>query len=844
MISALSIKRLLLGVIFFFFLPFFSSRAQTPAIKVTAGLPARADLATGTISLPAPGSSLQQIVYGNGTYLALTINPPTLFRSADGKDWSRVFTGPNVLGTDTVFNSGQRPVLAFGAGRFVMAADSGQLFSSSDGLSWTTINLGTRVNFHDVEYFNGVFNLVGDSLSYYTSTDGLSWTRVNTNVGSPGDYYDQVVSGNGYLVLDVIHIDTFPVQIECRSTTGPQGPWLADTLRGDAGGTFRFLNGHFYKLGLTKISTDAHSWTTVLLKGSTISTFDAFADSGKVYLLTTFNNTDAPPGIILPTSDNGVTFGDSVFVTIAGEHGAYFNHNYYVYGTSGLSGSQDGLHYHMLGSTGSKAAAGDTNYVKIGANQDGSFMYSSRDFVNWALHDSLKSGLPGILFDGTQYVAEGPTVYSSPDGGHWSVKGANGIYIDHFAFGGGVYVGYDSRSANALLYSTDGVVWQLATLPDLSQPRGPDIYLGQFTKIRYANGRFILLTAHGDGDRGNMLVSTDGIHFDFGFPDGTLSRNLAPRGFNDIVYDPDSSKYYLIGTGTYPDGIERFFSIGFSRLDSSALFDTVSTIRGLPDGTILSFSGEASFSYSHGHFVGAADDFTHRIGSDFYNSYLLWSTDGHTWDSHSIGGFTQLISNLPAGDKFFMEGTANYELIADFSPVGPPPPPLVLDFDARAFQNSKVLLSWRISAARDVWRFVIQRSTGATGWDSIGVVEAQRGVRYRFIDNSPLPGDDAYRLLITDSNGTQQFSAVRHVHLGPPVTVYPNPVRDVLTINAGTPAHRSYVLSNGFGRVVQRRDSDAATLTLFMGNLPPGIYTLFVLEQGSYPSQLQIIHYK
>ncbi|MBS1606574.1 MAG: hypothetical protein JST42_28215 [Bacteroidetes bacterium] len=844
MISALSFRRIRLGVTFFFFLAFFNSRAQAPAITVKAGLPARYDLSSGAASPAVPGSSVQQIVHGNGIYLAGTINPPTLFRSADGNEWSRVFTGPNLLGKDTVLNAGQRPVLAFGGGRFVLAADSGQLFSSPDGLNWTSINLGTRVNFHDVEYFNGVFNLVGDSLSYYTSTDGVSWTRVNTNIGSPGDYYDLVLSGNGYLVLDVIHIDTFPVQIACRSTTGPQGPWTADTLRGAASGSIRFLNGHFYKVnGPTMVSTDAHSWTTLMLRGSTISTFDAFADSSKVYLLTTFNQTDAPPGIILPTPDNGATFGDSVFVTIVGEHGAFINHNYFVYGTSGISGSQDGIHYHMLGSTGSKAAAGDSNYVKIGANPDGSYMYSSRDFVSWTPHDSLKNGLPGILFDGTRYLAEGPTVYSSPDGGHWSVKGTNWRYMDHFAFGGGVFVGYSSQRSDSLWYSTDGVIWQPAILPDLSQPRAPDINLGQFTKIRYANGRFILLTAHGDGDRANMLVSSDGIHFGFGFPNGIGSRYLAPRGFNDIVYDPDGAKYYLIGTGTYPDGTERFFSLGFSSLDSFAIFDTANTIRGLPDGTILSLSGEASFSYSHGHFVGAADDFTHRSGGNFYNSYLLWSTDGLNWDSHSIGGSTQLISNLASGDVFRMEGTANYELMADFSPVGPPPPSLVMDFDARAFQNSKVLLSWRISAARDVRRFVIQRSTGTAGWDSIGVVAAQRGIRYRYVDNSPLPGDDAYRLAITDSNGSMQYSPVRHVHLGPAVTVYPNPVRDVLTINAGTPGHRSYVLTNGFGRVVRRTDSDAATLSLFMGNLPPGIYTLFVLEQGSYPGQLQIIHY-
>jgi len=843
MISALSLKRLLPGVILFFSLTFpTESRAQAPAITLKAGLPASYDLTPA--SFRVPGSSIQQVVYGNGIYLASAIIPPALFRSVDGKEWSRVFTAPDITGTDTVFNQGQRPVMAYGAGHFILASDSGRLFSSPDGLSWTKIDLGTKIKFYDVEYLDRSFYLAGDSASLFTSADGLSWTRHHTNIGPPGSYYDGILAGNGYLVLDVIHIDTGYMQLVCRSTSGPDGPWSIDTLRAIEGGSLRFLKDHFYKLSSSsQVSADAHSWTTIYRSGVAVSSADGFTDGARVYLLSPVYGEPGSPGNILPTANAGASFDDTIHLSMLSEHGAFFNNSYFVYGFQGVTSSTDGLNYHILGSTGSKAAAGDTNFVKIAANLDASYLYTSTDFTHWTGHDSVKKGLPGILFDGTQYLAEGPTVYSSPDGSHWSVKGTSSPKPDHFAYGGGVYVAYNSQLSDSLWYSTDGVAWQPAILPDLSVPRSPDISLGQFNKIRYANGRFYLLTGYGSPDAAYLLISSDGIHFSFGFPQGLGSKGLLPRSFNDIVYNPDSAKYYLIGSGLYEDGSTRFFSMDFSSFDSIGVFIPRDTVRGLPSETMLSFTGETSFSYSHGHFVGAADDITHVAGGYLYNSYLLWSTDGLSWDSHPIGGPTQLLSNLVSGDLFRMEGTANYELVANFSgPVGPPPPPLSIEFDAIAFRNSKVLLTWRISPPREVSQFTIQRSTNSSGWDSIGVVSAHRGLIYHFIDDTPVPGTDAYRLLITDTNGTQQYSPVRHVRLGSPVTVWPNPVRDILHINAGSPAPRSYILCNAFGRTIIRKESDAATLTIFVGSLPPGIYTLFVLEQGSYPGQVQIIH--
>jgi len=75
--------------------------------------------------------------------IVIASSPRQLYKSVDGVSWSKV-AGPN-LGSDTNINDyKQHPSLAYGAGRFVLASDSGRIFSSPDLLTWTRSTVGTR----------------------------------------------------------------------------------------------------------------------------------------------------------------------------------------------------------------------------------------------------------------------------------------------------------------------------------------------------------------------------------------------------------------------------------------------------------------------------------------------------------------------------------------------------------------------------------------------------------------------------------------------------------------------------------------------------------------------------
>lgn len=68
--------------------------------------------------------------------------------------------------------AGQLTAVTYGAGKFV-AANANNLIYSADGATWTVSQAGS---FSSVRFFNGLFVAVGYPGIIYTSTDGVTWT--------------------------------------------------------------------------------------------------------------------------------------------------------------------------------------------------------------------------------------------------------------------------------------------------------------------------------------------------------------------------------------------------------------------------------------------------------------------------------------------------------------------------------------------------------------------------------------------------------------------------------------------------------------------------------------------
>lgn len=127
--------------------------------------------------------------YGASRYVAVGANSTNaILYSTDALTWSAVTTGPAVDMFD----------VAFGNSVFVAVGTSGAIFSSSDGVTWTTRSAGANT-FNKVIYANSLFVAVGAAGRIYTSPDGATWTLQTS--GTSNQLNDIVWSGTTFCIV-------------------------------------------------------------------------------------------------------------------------------------------------------------------------------------------------------------------------------------------------------------------------------------------------------------------------------------------------------------------------------------------------------------------------------------------------------------------------------------------------------------------------------------------------------------------------------------------------------------------------------------------------------------------
>jgi hypothetical protein len=173
----------------------------SPTMKATPR-PAGGLLPDGTNSWKtgaAIGKAINNVVYGTIT-TCLSYSLPTgiyvavgpagaIFSSTDGINWtsrapSGYTTNLNAVATYTSFvNSPTAPGLVF-----VAVGDGGAVISSTDGLTWTTpANQagGSTSNLHSISVANATFVAVGDGGTIQTSLDAVTWVVQASNTTQP-----------------------------------------------------------------------------------------------------------------------------------------------------------------------------------------------------------------------------------------------------------------------------------------------------------------------------------------------------------------------------------------------------------------------------------------------------------------------------------------------------------------------------------------------------------------------------------------------------------------------------------------------------------------------------------
>jgi hypothetical protein len=213
-------------------------------------------------AIPSVGyNRFRGVAYGNGRFVTDNGRFVTagllIYTSADGVVWHQSGVGDNIF-TGTHYFTG----ITYGNDRFVLIGDNhhdyntgldttAAVFISSNGVTWTRGESGTRYSLSAIAYGNGLFVAVGFGI--VTSEDGIIWTTVtstDSRISLTGIAFgnDRFVAVGGNIAL-----------------TSPNGTtWTRyDLGAGNFASSITYGNGLFVAVGAKMIlaSPDGITWT-------------------------------------------------------------------------------------------------------------------------------------------------------------------------------------------------------------------------------------------------------------------------------------------------------------------------------------------------------------------------------------------------------------------------------------------------------------------------------------------------------------------------------------------------------------------------------------------------------
>ncbi|RLA17397.1 MAG: hypothetical protein DRQ56_09265, partial [Gammaproteobacteria bacterium] len=491
---------------------------------------------------------LDDVVFADGRFVAVTASSSSTYISADGKDWE-VF--------DQVEEHAFQDI-TYGNGRFVAVGSSGDYGYSLDGIDWIT---GSGIILYDVAFGNGTFVAIGNDGAVSTSPDGEIWTARAS--GTVEDLSSLIFADNEFVAVGrnktIIHSSngiTWQAVIQDASSA----------LAGSSYYNIGYVDGRYY---LKTISAEAN-YTAVNISNWSITGVDTGRNRGSMSVATdsfTFVNYRgqySADGLIwtLPLYDDtrAIAYGNGSFVIVGDtgliyssedgiswqQHGGnkiqvlergaiIFAEGRFVYTRPGSSihSSYDGLQLdHSTLVLGTNDSFHDILYngsLYIAVTSDGA-IYSSDDALVWTerLPEEDATGFYAVASGGGRFVAVGQsgTVFTSTDGLNWSdaasaVIGTKTLTSVTHGSQGFVAVGY----SGALFTSSDGLVWTAATSGTSSS----------LNRVVYGHGKYVAV-----GDNGTHISSSDALNW--------TNTDTGSRDFYDVTVT--ATGFVAVGNGS------------------------------------------------------------------------------------------------------------------------------------------------------------------------------------------------------------------------------------------------------------------------------------------------------
>jgi Secretion system C-terminal sorting domain len=260
--------------------------------------------------------------------------------------------------------------------------------------------------------------------------------------------------------------------------------------------------------------------------------------------------------------------------------------------------------------------------------------------------------------------------------------------------------------------------------------------------------------------------------------------------------------------------------------------------------TLSKLSGSTGFLITPNQILNSSRTFTATTGSGAASGSVLVtgtnisSLTFQVWLKGDGGASTWSTSSEHAGDEFLI-GISS--LVTD----------LVLPVTFSGFtaqsQGDAALLNWTAAMEENSNYFEVQTSRDGTSWNSIGEVKAAGNsatpTNYTFTDNTPVAGNNYYRVVEVSLDNTEIYSVVRQLSFGQAtvLTFYPNPVKNQVTINTGSTTPQSVTLMSVSGRQLQQNNQFVSGGSIDLSSYAAGIYFLAIRNTSGQTEVLKIL---
>ena len=242
-----------------------------------------------------------------------------------------------------------------------------------------------------------------------------------------------------------------------------------------------------------------------------------------------------------------------------------------------------------------------------------------------------------------------------------------------------------------------------------------------------------------------------------------------------------------------------------------------------------------------GDFIDANDNF--YSGSAVHNSPA--SSNFTLTVPSAGGGTTGRVRVVATAVNTFFTKDMNGEVsvvngeVEDYYISYPVPLPVGLHSFTAQKNGSGALLSWTLED-ENANGIGVQHSNDGQLFTELAILETNIS---KYVHIRPAAGKNYYRLRITRKDGSDMYTTARQLYFGTPggaITVFPNPVKDRLTVN-GIEAGTIVRVIDMMGRVLSEQHV-ADNFGINVANLHPGIYQLQAVSNDGTVQAVRFTH--